>query len=234
MLSVNNNVLMTISPHLDDAVFSCGDLIAAHPGSIVVTAFAGIPSSPPPLTDWDAVCGFHDSREAVPMRRREDRDALKILRANAVWLDYPDSQYGGTPAISELLQPLTSLVREWRPQLLLIPLGLFHSDHLLTSDTMFQVFRQSACACLSCYAYEEIPYRKFKGAVQARLSHLLQAGFELTPASFDVHVSVLKHAAIERYRSQLRGLNSHGRPGYQDVYFPERYWRVQRQVETHD
>jgi LmbE family N-acetylglucosaminyl deacetylase len=168
------------------------------------------------------------------MRRREDHSALQILRANAVWLDYPDSQYGGTPAISDLLQALTSLVRKWRPQLLLVPLGLFHSDHFLTSDTVLQVFRRSADARLSCYAYEEVPYRRFKGAVQTRLAHLFQAGFELTPASFDVSISTLKRAAIEQYRSQLRGLTSHGRPGYQDAYLPERYWQVQEKAGMHD
>jgi hypothetical protein len=69
--------------------------------------------------------------------------------------------------------------------------------------------------------------------VQARLAHLYQAGFELTPASFDVQVSTLKRAAIEQYRSQLRGLASHGRPGYQDVYLPERYWQVRKKMSTH-
>jgi LmbE family N-acetylglucosaminyl deacetylase len=222
----DQNCLLTISPHLDDAVFSCGDVLAAHPGSVVVTVFAGIPSSPPALTDWDAACGFLDSRAAVPIRRREDHGALQILQARAVWLDYPDNQYGGTPDISDLLQPLMSLVLEWHPQRLLVPLGLFHSDHLLASDTLLEVFRRSADARLSCHAYEEVPYRRLKGAVQARLADLFQAGFELTPAAPNMPVSTLKHAAIEQYRSQLRGLTSHGRPGYQDAYLPERYWEV--------
>jgi len=55
--------LTVISPHLDDAVFGAGELIAAHPGAIVITAFAGIPSGDG-LTGWDRDCGFRGSREA--------------------------------------------------------------------------------------------------------------------------------------------------------------------------
>ena len=31
--------LAVISPHLDDGVFACGEMLAAHPGSVVVTVF---------------------------------------------------------------------------------------------------------------------------------------------------------------------------------------------------
>ena len=98
--------MLVISPHLDDAVFGCGRLIAAHPGSVVVTVFAGVPRDPERLTEWDAACGFRSAAEAVATRRREDQAALALLDATPRWLDFCDSQYDETPALSELAAAL--------------------------------------------------------------------------------------------------------------------------------
>jgi hypothetical protein len=37
--------LLVVSPHLDDAVFGCGELIASRPGATVARLFAGPPAS---------------------------------------------------------------------------------------------------------------------------------------------------------------------------------------------
>jgi len=37
--------VLVVSPHCDDAVFSCGDFLVAHPRASVVTIFAGRPQS---------------------------------------------------------------------------------------------------------------------------------------------------------------------------------------------
>src|SRR5436853_287558 len=50
--------MVAISPHLDDAVLSCGQLLAARPGSVVITVFAGMPRDGSQQTDWDRRCGF--------------------------------------------------------------------------------------------------------------------------------------------------------------------------------
>jgi hypothetical protein len=34
---------VVLSPHLDDAVLSVGRFLAANPGTVVITVFAGIP-----------------------------------------------------------------------------------------------------------------------------------------------------------------------------------------------
>src|SRR5437763_1975889 len=90
--------LAVISPHLDDGVFACGEALAAHPGSVVVTVFAGMPADPSQSTDWDARCGFASAGEAVAARRAEDRTSLARLGARPHWLEFGDSQYGSTPA----------------------------------------------------------------------------------------------------------------------------------------
>jgi hypothetical protein len=45
--------LVVISPRLDDRVLSCGELLATRPGAVRITAFAGRPSTYPPLTTRD-------------------------------------------------------------------------------------------------------------------------------------------------------------------------------------
>ncbi|HEX2530642.1 MAG TPA: hypothetical protein VHK70_04145 [Burkholderiaceae bacterium] len=62
--------LMVLSPHLDNAVFACGELIAATPDTVVVTLFAGAPAAGYALTEWDAAAGFSCAREAIVRRIR--------------------------------------------------------------------------------------------------------------------------------------------------------------------
>jgi LmbE family N-acetylglucosaminyl deacetylase len=78
-----------VSPHLDDAVFGCGSLIAAHPGATVVTVFAGVPPHGAAASDWDhRRCGFASATRAVTRRREEDRVALSLLEARPAWRDF--------------------------------------------------------------------------------------------------------------------------------------------------
>src|SRR5689334_10074107 len=90
--------VVVISPHLDDAVFGCGQLLALHPGSVVSTALAGRPPSYATVTGWDAAAGFRPGDDVIAARRAEDRAALQILDARPVWLDFTDDQYGRSPA----------------------------------------------------------------------------------------------------------------------------------------
>lgn len=61
--------ILIVSPHLDDAVFSCGELMAQHAGAIVVTVFSAAPPAFNHLTAWDATCGFQTTAQAVASRR---------------------------------------------------------------------------------------------------------------------------------------------------------------------
>lgn len=99
-----------LSPHLDDAVFSCGGTIysQARRGEdvLVATVFAG---SPPdhdltPFTRelWERWGGADDPAAA---RRAEDRAALDALGAGALHLPYLDCVYRQHPATGEALYP---------------------------------------------------------------------------------------------------------------------------------
>src|SRR5260370_35261450 len=62
--------IVVVSPHLDDAVLGCSYLLAAHPGVVVVTAFAGRPDHyPDPPGHWDVLGGLGPGAEAhAPLR----------------------------------------------------------------------------------------------------------------------------------------------------------------------
>jgi LmbE family N-acetylglucosaminyl deacetylase len=211
---------LVVSPHLDDAVFSCGDWLAGHPGALVATVFAGAPRGATALTPWDASCGFADARDAVAARRGEDSAALACVRAGAIWLDFLDSQYLDSPRQAMLSEALSGLLERVAPGTVLFPAGLFHSDHELVHAAMLALCRAHPQRCWTMY--EDALYRRGAGRLQRRLAALMTDGFAATPIGAPAAASAPKRAALACYRSQLRAL---GRPA--DLVAPEGYWRLE-------
>jgi LmbE family N-acetylglucosaminyl deacetylase len=212
---------LVVSPHLDDAVFSCGDWLAGHPDALVATVFAGVPDGMAGLTPWDAACGFLDAQQAVAARRIEDSAALAALSASALWLDFLDSQYLDSPSHGALREALCGVLDRTVPGTVLFPAGLFHSDHVLVHAAMLALI--SARSQLSWIMYEDALYRRCAGWLQSRLADLLGAGFCATPVAAPAAATCGKRAALACYRSQLRAL---GQPP--DLVAPEGYWRVEK------
>ena len=216
--------LTVISPHLDDAVFGAGEVIAAHPGAVVITAFAGIPPGDV-LTGWDRDCGFSGSRQAMFARRREDAEALGQLRATPCWLDFCDAQYAPPPDPADIRAALARELEAHESDVVAFPLGLFHSDHQLVARAALDLIDAERI----WLAYEDALYRRLPRAVEDRLIELAEVGITigkitaLTPNS-----SMLKTRAVLCYSSQLRGLGTPGRAGQEDLAEPERYWRLAR------
>ena len=218
--------ILIISPHCDDAVFSCGDLLAVHPGAVVVTVFAGRPPSGGKLTEWDEASGFQQGDDVMGLRREEDRAALSGLHAEPVWLDFCDSQYKQSPTAAELTDALERVCRHADPDAVFFPLGLFHDDHKLAHAASLSLRERAATS--RWFAYEDAIYRRYRGLVQERLSGLAIAGIVLTPiAPAACRDSPHKRQAMDCYVSQLRALCTPGRPGYQDAFAPETYWRIE-------
>jgi LmbE family N-acetylglucosaminyl deacetylase len=223
--------LTVISPHLDDAVLSCGDLLAQRPGAVVVTAFAGIPDRYPELTSWDARAGFEDGADVVGARREEDRAALAVLGARPSWLPFPDPQYGPKPERRELAEALGAAVDELSPELVLLPLGLFHDDHILTGDAVLDALRTRPG--LRAIAYADAIYRRVPDLVDRRLAALRAAGLDLQAlAALDAPASPEKHRAVACYRSQVRALERSWDGGVSDAFEPEQYWLVTAPAAT--
>lgn len=214
-----------LSPHCDDGVFGCGQLLAAHPGAVVVTVFAGSPPAYGELTEWDRACGFREGDDVMALRRAEDAAALDELGAVPHWLDFCDSQYRRTPSIEILTEGLARAIDEARADTVVFPLGLFHSDHRLAHEAALEVLRRRPA--LHWFAYEDALYRCIEGLLEGRLAALFGAGLEPTPVELPRSPELDgKRRAMNRYASQLRALASPGMPGFLDAFAPEGYWRV--------
>ena len=98
-----------LSPHLDDAVYSCGGTLAVQASCglrpLVITIFSGIPESNLSLSPFAAHIHRKMGADAkmpvssfVAARRQEDATALGYLEADYLWLDYSDAIYRGSPA----------------------------------------------------------------------------------------------------------------------------------------
>jgi LmbE family N-acetylglucosaminyl deacetylase len=215
-----------VSPHLDDAVFGCGALIATCSESVVATIFAGRPAHDLPLTSWDAECGFRAGDDVVGIRRDEDRQACALLGARPVWLDYRDDQYGGSPGVSTLTRALHVLVATHEPHSVFIPLGLFHADHRRASDAALALVGSDRRD--GWYAYEDAIYRRIPGEVESRIATLRGRGHALVRQDFPIDgaAQVRKAGAVACYRSQNAALAA--RPASSDTHAPETYWRIAR------
>lgn len=217
--------LLLISPHLDDAVFSCGTLLASVPGATVLTVFAGFPPVEHPLTDWDRRCGFRQGDAIMALRRAEDLNALTLLHAQPLWLDFLDAQYAPSPPVDVIANALHEVVRQRQPETLLFPLGLFHSDHTLVHDAVLKLLSH---VDLVTAVYEDALYRQVDDLLQQRLLSLRQAGWCTTvePIPASAQARALKQRAVHCYRSQLNGLATSGRPGVTDLSAPEQIRRL--------
>lgn len=203
-----------VSPHLDDAVLSCGRLLAGNPGALVVTVLAGDPGDWNEQTSWDATCGYGPGVDVVEARRREDTDALAVVGARPVWLDLLDQQYRAGPIPpAEIADAVAAVLPEGVP--VVGPLGLIHDDHRAVADALDLVRRRDPGR--EWWAYADIPYEGRCDGEDLRRSAGLEPG---TPAPLGDPAR--KQAAIRRYRSQIRGLEV-DLPLFRR---PERYWRL--------
>ena len=221
--------LLVISPHLDDAVLGCGELLAATPGAVVLSIFSGAGKDPTISTNWDTACGFESAQQALSARLMEDDAALGLLDARPLRLNFPDDQYRGeseTVDLEALADAIHSVLQRYKPQVVAIPLGLFHRDHALAHEAALRLFAKYSAEC-AWLAYEDAFYRRIPGLLQQRLCSLASAGCVATPLGTPRKASTtIKRLAVQCYASQLRGLGSPGRPGHLDALAPEGYWRL--------
>jgi len=119
-----------LSPHLDDAVFSCWKLLTCDRG-LVITICAGSPSDRTRPAYYDRLSGSSSPRERLRERREEDAAVLDAVGARYVHLDVLDAPYRRrrvaplaiAEMVQELIPPGVSVVG---------PAGIGgHPDHLL-------------------------------------------------------------------------------------------------------
>lgn len=219
---------LVISPHLDDAVFGCGRLLAQAPGSIVATVFAGIPAESMPAPPWDREAGFSSANEAMRARRDEDRRALAVLRAQPRWLDFLDDQYDVPAPDAALFAQLRSLLNEYSDLGVIAPAGLFHRDHIRVQRAMLELRREQSDS-RPWFFFEDALYRCKDGLFAQRLAHWRAQGWIAQPValvddSAADGSALAKAEAARAYRSQVALFKPHT---LADLERPESYWRLQ-------
>ena len=185
-----------VSPHMDDAVLSCGGLIyqLAQAGESV-TVFSVMAGSVPPDVPISPFIEEHFQRwrlgpDPVPGRRAEDTRAVQWLGAHVRFGRFPDVLYRTDGQGSPLCPDLGAMFGEIDPRdpvlaqmdqitgwldpaaTIYAPLGAgHHVDHQLVRNAVSSWARtQRGVAVLF---YEEYPYSaQGTGAVQAALDRL--------------------------------------------------------------
>lgn len=190
-----------LSPHLDDAVWSCGGQIAQQTQAghrvLVLTVFAGDP--PPELPQPESLRAFQLAGQplTVAARRAEDWAALELLGAEARHLDMLDAIYRRNPRTGQSLYPhqdalfdllaqadaalveeVTALLREFEPlsgATVVAPLAVgHHVDHQLTR----RAAEQWGAPGGRLLYYEDYPYAEYPWAIEAAL---FESEVELVP-----------------------------------------------------
>lgn len=205
-----------ISPHLDDAAFSCGGTFAGlgdeNRQTILCTIFTKSFSRP---TGFALACQLDKNLPAavdyMNLRREEDLSAARILKAaDVLHLDFAEAPHRGYESAAELFagikagdeiwreiaEKLCSLGESFKPQLIFAPQGLGnHVDHLQTIRAVRKVFPVE-----KTFWYRDTPY-----AIRqpfARQSDLLPA--KIADAFYDVESYLeQKIRACAAYRSQI-------------------------------
>jgi len=88
--------ILFVSPHLDDAVLSCGALLEAAAGHCPVTVATVFTTAdvPPHTYAARSFLGGTDARTLFDARRREDREVLaELTNVQAVHLGFPDALF---------------------------------------------------------------------------------------------------------------------------------------------
>jgi len=173
--------MAVLSPHLDDAVLSCGAVLsgcaAAGVHAVTVTVFNGPPDGPlsAAARDFHAQCGHGD--DAMAHREIEDDLATTHLGAASIRLGLPEALYrGGTSGrhrypkgkdifgsrpeaeaelVADIIERLTSTPAIREAELLLVPLGVGdHIDHQIVAAAARKLRRPLLW-------YEDVPYVLF-------------------------------------------------------------------------
>ena len=229
ILETNKITIVFLSPHLDDAVLSCGGtmnfLKRNNIPTEVITLFAGSPEGElSPLAAW-----MHQAwklpYDAPACRREENRNALNLLNARNTFSRFNCSIYrkdartgqhlynskeqifsgnwhNEVALLSNLETELKKQIASTNCQVVCVPLGAGgHIDHLLTHVAGVQ-----ACAShenVRLIFYEDLPY-----ALDTNALHRAADQFALS-TRYHIVVSLseedlrAKETAILQYRSQL-------------------------------
>lgn len=184
-------VALALSPHLDDAAFSCGGTLArlAQSGWRVVVATVFTRSVPNP-TGFALACqtdkGIAADIDYMALRRAEDAAAMAWLGVEPLWLDFPEAPHRGYGSAAELFGDVSAgdegdvggvksslaasirmLLTELVPRIVLAPQAIGgHVDHRL----LVQAIEGLVCN-VSTLWWRDFPYSARPQARQPLAEH---------------------------------------------------------------
>jgi LmbE family N-acetylglucosaminyl deacetylase len=211
--SVNIEVVskqIILSPHFDDAVFSCWHLIN-HAGSEVITVFAGIPPDKT-STLWDKLCGQSDSVQMMQDRTEENRLALTATATTHRNLGYLDHQYTSTKKndVQEITNNILSLVSPESHFFVPLAGGKLwnHSDHIIVREVGKLLLSQGKKVSF----YADVPYmwipsrltNMYKKRLIKKLQSLFSCDFSVQVYELNKDEQNNKLVAMKKYQSQYK------------------------------
>jgi LmbE family N-acetylglucosaminyl deacetylase len=212
-----------LSPHADDAAFSCGAQIHARTARgervLVVTVFSGAAPPTERLSSFAAHLHEHwrlGGADVAAARRAEDERAMRELGAALAHVDLPDAIYradaSGRPlypafaalfgpqraADSEVLAAIERAVGDLpESPFVAAPLAVgAHVDHRLVHDAA-----RRAVAAEALWLYEDYPYAESWRALRRATSS--RRGWDTRVEEVGDDDLAAKVRAIARYESQL-------------------------------
>ncbi|MBC7236315.1 MAG: PIG-L family deacetylase [Chloroflexi bacterium] len=216
-----------LSPHLDDAVLSCGGTIhyqvCAGQRVLVVTFFTASPADPAFTPhSRELFARWNRGDDPVAIRRQEDRRALSLLGAEALHLDFLDAVYrtdaqGSAlyPEKGDIFAPLHPQEEGWSSVLLAAflrrapvsqeveisaPLGAGrHVDHLLIREVALKLLQ----AGYRVRFYEDYPYTGDAEAVRRGMAPYPTYCWKNTPQPLGPADLAAKKEAVACYVSQI-------------------------------
>jgi LmbE family N-acetylglucosaminyl deacetylase len=216
--------IAVISPHLDDAVLSVGNLLERVKPSSVITVFAGNPGQQTDIRQWDRDCGFKEGDDVMAIRRAEDAAALELLGSASIWLDFLDTQYeSARPEVAIVGAAIVEKVVNVRARTVIVPLGLAHDDHKLVAAAC--IYAMKSMPKLDWYAYTDLPYAYMRRApllIFQIKSSLKRLGI-LSQIYSGGRATTSKISAINCYSTQCVGL---GELLVRRAQRPECYWAL--------
>jgi LmbE family N-acetylglucosaminyl deacetylase len=216
-----------LSPHLDDAVLSCGGIIhqqaMSGPPPLVITLFAGAPAHDVILSSFAQFQHERWGGQTVTGRWAEDQSALVKLGADYVRLNYPDCIYRGQEHVgewyyaseqalfgpvhpaelglpAELAVSLTEFIPRECDTTLYAPLAAgHHVDHQLTLAAALILQMQG----WRVVGYEDFPYAEKEGALSRALAAQGTDSWQPIVVPLDEADLDVKIRAITCYESQI-------------------------------
>ena len=217
--------ILIISPHLDDAVFSCSGIIRGVHRPVVHTVFAGDAPTGRPLLQWDRDCGFGEGDDVMEVRRGEERVATGRLGAAATWdLELQEGYRPNEVDSDAVVLALAKAIERSRASVVLAPLGLEHTDHIAVATATRSLMGDERSSRIAWFVYADKPYAdRRRTLVRRRLSELESFGLRVRPVNIPWRLKRGDLGAVRCYASQLKGLRM---SAFRLTLLNQRLWRV--------